>query len=201
MDSRRGFIAKVLAGLGVFSLEMKASGTTRDQPRLAEPQHIPGRTEYAWQSTVFLQVEDAELAALVAREARWLGADVYLGDPRAPDIYAIPYFIAIVGRKTLGLLGEDGDARKRWAAFMEHQAEVEDATPIVVVDGLGADGNWACGPSVEIVDWKGLRESDAAQFGGSEVDTAGVMIRRAMRVAHVRAVAWEPADLLDDELW
>ena len=158
----------------------KGAGGLRRVERVSGPE----RAKYAWQRTVLVQVDDGALAALVGREASLLHSEVFLGDPQDPDVYAIPYFIAIVHRWSMG--------PERWADFMEHQVEVEDATPIIVVDGLGTEGNWAVGPSVEIVDWKGLREADEMQAGESSVDTAGVRLRRAMRVAHVRAMAWEP---------
>ncbi len=142
MHNRRKFLKGFLAGgvaLGMWedtstgALAKSCDDEVREVPKC-----------FAWQTTIFCQFGDPGLLSDVGAYARRIGCDIYHGEPFSPDIFAIPYFVAIVDRSTL--------TSESWAEYLEFREEVEDTTPCILVDSLGASDGWPIYDRMEILD-------------------------------------------------
>ena len=130
---------------------------------------VPGGR--AWQQTIFCQFGNSKLASSVGWLAKDLSCSIYWGEPFSPDIIAIPNFIMIVDRRTLG--------RERWAGYLGFREELQDSAPCILVDDLGACEDWRIDERMEIY--------------SSEVNAS--VILDSVRAAYSMAQDWRPEDL------
>lgn len=167
MGSRRQFLVGLFtSGLGLGLAPTIATGEDRKRPP-----DIPAQTKgYFWKDTIFCQAQDARLLADVHRQAWHMGLDLILGRPDAPDIFARPYFVAIIDRTTVPY--------GMWSGFLKYREEFEEQKPILVVDGKGSEAPFALDASMQMVD------------PGSEEGKRQIM--RTIRTAHEIALKWEP---------
>ena len=167
MGSRRRFLGGLLAsGLGLGAASKALANAGKSQPRSQRPDP-PG---YAWQRTIFCQLEDAALLGHIYTHARCMGVELFLGRPDAPDLFAIPCFVAILDRTTV--------PDDMWTEFLDYRQEVEDEVPILLVDGLGASGAWALDAGMQVVEPRG--EQGLGR------------LKQAVGEAHRVALRWQP---------
>jgi len=143
MDNRRAFFQRIFAGGVAIGLGGGAVARANEQAALIDRIAPKG---FARKTTIFNQCGNPEMLAALSWEAQRLGCDIYHGQPFSPDIFAVPYFVAIINRKTL----EAG----RWADFLDFRKEVGDTTPLIIVDEFGDTSGWKIDENMEIRDPK-----------------------------------------------
>jgi hypothetical protein len=143
MDNRRDFFKSIIAS-GV-ALGMGGGAVARANNQGTSCQFPPPKG-FARKTTIFAQCGNPEMLAALSWEANHLGCDIYHGQPFSPDIIAVPYFVALINRKTI----EAG----RWADFLEFRKEVGDTTPLIIVDEFGDSKGWAIDQHMQIRDPK-----------------------------------------------
>jgi hypothetical protein len=83
---------------------------------------------YSLGQTIFCQFNHKMLKAAVKECAKDIGCHIWNGEPGSPDIIAIPSFIKIIDRRTVG--------KEFWKDYVEYCKEVDDNEPCMIVDAI-----------------------------------------------------------------
>ena len=83
---------------------------------------------YSLGQTIFCQFNNKILKLALEECAKEIGCHIWNGAPGSPDIVAIPAFIVIVDRQTVG--------KELWSDYVKFCEEVDDDVPCLIVDSL-----------------------------------------------------------------
>jgi len=149
---RRNFLKGLLGGcLGAVGAVREPSiqrrrpggGAARaDSPR--DDARLVDLFAHPWWNTVFCQVSHAGLLGAVGALADKLRCSVQLGRPETPDVIAIPAFVVIVDRATLG--------RPLWDTYLEFRREAGDETPCIIAECGSPAAGWHVEDGMRIID-------------------------------------------------
>jgi len=142
MHNRRKFLKSFLAGGVAVGMGAKTDIKANVLSGSLENDELPNG--FAMKTTIFCQIADPQLASSLNWPAKNLSCDLYNGKPITADIFATPYFIAIVDRNIVG--------KELWTEYLEFRKEVDDTTPFILVDYLGDSDGWEIDEHMEICD-------------------------------------------------
>ena len=122
MNSRRNFlktslIGGALAAIGDWGIPQTAMPGMIKSSLIHEPQ---------WCTTIFCQFDHPVLQNTIEAYAREAGCQVIFGEDGSPDIFAMPAFIQIIDRNSVGA--------DMWQDYVAFSDDVHDDTPCILVD-------------------------------------------------------------------
>jgi len=154
---RRNFIKGVIGGcLGAAGVALGARAENGDSPlrrpgggavrddSLRDDARLVDLFAHPWWNTIFCQLSHAGLLGAVSSLAGRLRCSVQLGRPETPDVIALPAFVVIVDRASVG--------RPLWDTYLEYRREVGDKTPCIIAENGSLAAGWPIEADMRIID-------------------------------------------------
>lgn len=153
MKDRRSFFLAVLGAGACACVPRRVPARVQGEPPAPRAPAAPEPEKGLYfASTILCQLVDTVLLPRLFWEAERLSCRILFAEPGSWDIVASPCFVQILDRNTIGA--------EQWTAFLDIRRECSEETdelciapdPCLLVDGLGAKGEWAVDRWMEIID-------------------------------------------------